>query len=69
MDLASICFVRRTGVFKLAPIAAVMQFCSADSEEEQLHLSGKRDPPYYDARKFRFKKNYCKNVTYVMLQK
>jgi len=27
----------------LAPIAAVMQFCSADFEARQLHLSGKRD--------------------------
>jgi len=36
-------FLRRAAVSILAPIAAVMQFCSIDSEAWQLHLSGKRD--------------------------
>jgi len=29
-------------VFKLAPIAVVMQFCSLSSVAKQLHLNGKR---------------------------
>jgi len=39
-------FKRRSENGNLAPIGAVMQFCSTGYEALQLHLSGKRDHKY-----------------------
>jgi len=52
----TICLVSTKNCFSIiAPIAAVMQFCRADYEAEQLHLSGKRDGRFLKAQRLCFK--------------